>query len=283
MDVKAAEYWLVSSSETHDYWHAFGWVFAFNFFFTGLLLVPFIHKKIIHFFFVVLLVLSAGVAYLIVHCYQLSVINETSLVALCFIPALVVYGNSILIPAKKRQALSKVQKRFSFWSIVVRHSLHKGISMLYLPFVFCCVYLWKRTPRQRRKEHLRKLGWNVDAPDVFADYLILHRRKNPLLTCAVSHRWKHIPINRTRSLGLLSLETQHEVELILELLKIDFAKLCEKENLLMNKGIIVFEKRTYALKDILSRIERKTPLGIRFLRKYLQKTMEETFNQRKTD
>lgn len=280
LDVKAAEYWLVSSVEAYDYWHAFWWVFTFNFFFTGMMLIPFIHKKVIHFTFAGLLILAVVVAYLIVHCYQLSAIDEAGLVALCFIPAFVIYGYSILIPTK-HQALSKAQKRFSFWSITVRHSLRKGFSVLHIPFVFCYVYLWNRTPRQRRKKHLRKLGWDVDAPEVFPDYLILHRRKNPLLTCAMSRSWKRIPISRTRSLGLLSLETQHEVELILEFLKIDFAKLCEKENLLIDEGIIVFDKRAYTPRDILSRVERKTPLGIRFLRKHLQKAMEEKFHQRR--
>ncbi len=274
---------LVSATETKDFWHAFGWVFTFNFFVPTSFLLPFLKKRIIHLLFPLELLISTWIGYLIIRYYYLSNVNEISLALACIIPGLLMYMYSIIYTKNTRKTNTIKQKRdIARIRIFKRYVVSNLFHSIFVPFVAIYVYFISKTPRQKRKKRFRKLGWDVDNPEKFAKHLILHRRKNPLLTCAVTLNWKRIPINQARSLGTLPLETQHEIELLLEFLKIDFAKLCEKEKLLVNEPLIVIGKRTYTPASMLSRIERKTPLGIRFLRKHTTKAMESTFQQRKT-
>ena len=294
ISIGATDHLLVSATQTSDFWNAFGWVFTFDVFSVGILLLPFIGKKIIHIFFVIFFVLALWVGSLIVQSYELNFIRENILFVLCFIPGVVIYGYSIFYiddtdsiwksNSQKHSSLWVILLRYSLfklpktgrWTSILSHTISRGIVYLLFPIIFCGVYVRNQLPRQRRKKYLKKLGWNVESPDIFPTYLILHRYKNPVLTCAVSRSWKHVPIHTTRSLGLLSLESQSEIESILEYLKMDFALRYEKNNFLVNQHIVIFDDKAYSFSDIISRIERKTPKGIRFLHMHMKKIMEES-------
>lgn len=282
LSVFAQDYLFVSAAETKDFGHAFGWVVTFNLLIGGALILPFLGKKNLHFTFAIFLALSVWLGYIIMHYYQLSSIKETILFLSCSVPGTMVYVYAVFFTHNvKRTWVVKSQKQINDWTVIMRYLLAKKIHFLIFPFVFVGTYIWSQTPRQLRKKQLRSMGWNVDSPEVFSNYIILHRSKNPLLTCAVSRSWRHVPIGKTRSLGTLSLESQHEIEVLLDYLKLDIARLCEREKLLLDERIIVCGKRSYSPRYMLSKIERKTPLGIRFLHEHLKKIMEESFNQRR--
>ncbi len=272
----ATDHLLVSAAEATDFIHAAGWVFTFNFFFVGILFFPSIGKRIIHLSFAAFLPIAAWVAYEIIRCYELSMESEIALAAFCFLPAVGVYGYSAFLMSKYPQTGQHVRKNvyISAWSVSARYAITSKLPYLIKPFVLLWVYAWSQTPLERRKKKFRKYGWDVDHPEPVQGYLVLHRRNNPMLTCAVSRKWKRMPISMTRNLGLLSKETQHEIELMLECFKLDFAKQCEREHILLDEPLMVVGNRTYTPRDMLSRIERKTPLGMRFLRKRMQETIE---------
>jgi hypothetical protein len=288
--VFAQDYWLVSASEAKDFWHAMGWVFTFNLFVGGALLLPFIGKKILHVTFVIFLPVALWMGYLMVYYYHLNMAQEIVLFLSCCVPWTVVYGYSAIFLIKKKSARAvKYQKQITDWTVMMRYFLTKKLPILAFPFVVVWTYVKTHTPRQLRKKHLRSLGWDVDSPEVFPNYLILHRRKNvilnrrknTILTCTVSRDWKHIPMGHTGALGSLSLESQHEIQLLLDYLKIDITRLCEREKLFMDERIIVCGKRSYSPRYMLSKIERKTPLGMRFLHEYVKKIMEASASQRR--
>lgn len=283
IDTQAATNILVSEQETTSFLHAFGWVITFNVFIMGGLFIGVIGKKIAHISFVIFLPLSGITGYFLMHSYTLDILQEIALVVLCFVPGIFMYtyGVSVL--------RIKYVHNHSHTEDIVHPTHHSSSSMeriqginkvisklsrFFSHIISFSLYLLDQTPSKRRKECLRKLGWNVDAPETFPTHLILHRTKNPLLICSVSRNWKHIPIHQTRSLGLLSEESQQYIRDIIEYIRFDFIKSCKEKNILMDEKNIQVGKRKYTPNDLISRMERNTPLGLRFLHIYLRESLE---------
>ncbi|MCX6823520.1 MAG: hypothetical protein NT085_00125 [candidate division SR1 bacterium] len=277
-------YEYVSLTEPKEFGYILGWIFTFNVFAGGILILPFFGKKIFHLTFIIFLALSVVVGYLIVHYYDLGLEKNIISLFFCSIPGVIVYLYYVVLAnTTKHIRVKKSEKKITVWMVIMRYVTAKKLSTFAFPFVFVWTYMWSHTPTQYRKKYWKKLGWNVDSPEVFPKYFILHRTKNPVLTCAVSRSWKHIPISQTRSLGALSLESQHEIELFLNDIKTDISRFYEKDKVLFGEKIIMFGKRNYSPKDMLSRIEKKTPLGIKFLHEHVQKIMEESLHKKKNN
>lgn len=258
----------------NSFGYAFGWVFTFDFFSLGILSVLLNYKKAIHLFFALFIVVAVWVGYLIVDSYELGWFNEALLFALCIIPGCLVYGYSFTLSKQAHTQTTKPKNKTSRWAIIKRYVWTQGTTYIIAPFVTLYVYLWNQTPSQRRKKNVRRAGWNVDKPDIFSTYLVVHRYKNPLMVATFSRDWKPIPIAETRSLGALSLESQKEIEYILDMLKTHVIKFCDQGHHDLDKPSIVFGKRKYSPRDILSRIDRRTPLGMRFLLAHIQDVLK---------
>lgn len=283
IDTQAATNILVSGQETTSFLHAFGWVITFNVFIMGGLFIGVIGKKIVHISFIIFLPLAGITGYFLMHSYTLDILQEVPLVALCFIPGIFMYTYGISVFRIKYAHNHSHTEDIVYptndspASIERIQSINKVISKLshfFSHIISFSTYLLDQTPSKRRKEYLRKLGWDVDAPETFPTHLILHRTKNPLLICSVSRNWKHIPIHQTRSLGLLSEESQQYIRDTIEYIRFDFIKSCKEKNILMDEKNIQVGKRKYTPNDLISRMERNTPLGLHFLHIYLRETLE---------
>jgi len=266
----AANYFLVSGEETKSFGHATGWAVTFNFLYVGLTLFPFTGKRIIHLLFIIFLIIASYATYLMFHHYDVES-GKKIFLGMCYIvPGVVIYIYSLLSPHHPSASVAKVQKK-NKEIIITKKIWSQVVSSILSPFISIWIYIWSFTPQQQRKNRLKKMGWDVDHPEVFTTYLLLHRTNNPELNCAVSLDWKHMPIHTTRSLGLLSFESQDEIQDILDAIKKDFIQTCKKNQFSMDDRTVIFNKRKYSPNDLISRIKKRTPLGMRVLMDHLKK------------
>ncbi|MEI6774098.1 MAG: hypothetical protein WCL18_04805 [bacterium] len=114
-----AQCFFASGQEVFDFGHALGWVFVFNFFVAGPLMLL-IHKKTIHIVFIVFVLFALWVGKQIIDGYRLGFGEEMMLFVACILPGALIYGYSLFVPVKHhRQSSRKASKKVSIPSTIV--------------------------------------------------------------------------------------------------------------------------------------------------------------------